>query len=71
MVNVDLATQLRVAVMPCRSGHVTVIIRQCLLLSGDVELNPGPLDQGRLLLLLYEALQDQSTTMPITVHMAL
>ena len=42
-------TQLRVAVMSCSSGHVTVIIRQRLLLSGDVELNPGPLDQGRLL----------------------
>ena len=24
-----------------------VVKRQCLLLSGDVELNPGPLDQGR------------------------
>ena len=37
-----------VAVMPScsSSGHVTVIIRQRLLLSGDVELNPGPLDQG-------------------------
>ena len=23
-----------------------VVKRQCLLLSGDVELNPGPLDQG-------------------------
>ena len=54
MVTSDLSTQLMVAVMPScsSSGHVTVIIRQCLLLSGDVELNPGPLDQGRLLLLL-------------------
>ena len=25
-----------------------VVKQQCLLLSGYVELNPGPLDQGRL-----------------------
>ena len=49
MTTSDLAiTQLRVAMMSCSSGHVTVIICQHLLLSGDVELNPGPLDQGRL-----------------------
>lgn len=49
MVTGDLSTQLMVVVMPyCNSGHVTVIIRQRLFLSGDVELNPGPLDQGRL-----------------------
>ena len=48
MVTSDLSTQLMVAVMPScsSSGHVTVIICQRLLLSGDVELNPGPLDQG-------------------------
>ena len=28
--------------------YLLVVKRQCLLLSGDVELNPGPLDQGRL-----------------------
>ena len=39
--------QLTVAVMTCGSGHVTVIIRQRLFLSGDIELNPGPLDQGK------------------------
>ena len=51
MVTNDLLSQLRVTVtMPYTSGHVTGIICQCLLLSGDVELNPGPLDQGRLLL---------------------
>ena len=55
MVTSDLSTQLMVAVMPScsSSGHVTVILRQRLLLSGDVELNPGPLDQGSLLLLLF------------------
>ena len=54
MVTSDLSTQLMVTVMPSysSSGHVTVVVSQCLLLSGDVELNPGPLDQGRLLLLL-------------------
>ena len=45
----NLAIQLRAAVMSCSSDHVTVIIRQHLLLSGDVELNPGPLDQGKFL----------------------
>ena len=29
-------------------AYLLVVKRQCLLLSGDVELNPGPLDQGRL-----------------------
>ena len=29
-------------------AYLLVIKRQRLLLSGDVELNPGPLDQGRL-----------------------
>ena len=54
MVTSNLLTQLMVAVMPsCSSSdHVTVIVRQRLLLSGDVELNPGPLDQGIILLLL-------------------
>ena len=53
MVASDLSTQLMVAVVPCSSsGHVTEIIYQRLLLSGDVELNPGPLDQGGLLFLL-------------------
>ena len=28
-------------------AYLLVVKRQCLLLSGDVELNPGPLDQGR------------------------
>ena len=28
-------------------AYLLVIKRQCLLMSGDVELNPGPLDQGR------------------------
>ena len=27
-------------------AYLLVVKRQCLLLSGDVELNPGPLDQG-------------------------
>ena len=50
MITSDLSvTRLTVAVMSCSSGHVMVIIRQRLLLSGDVELNPGPLDQGRLI----------------------
>ena len=48
MENSDLATQTKV-VMPCSLSHVMVMIRQLLLLSGDVELNPGPLDRGRLL----------------------
>ena len=51
MVDSELSIQLMVAVMPCSSsGHITVIIRQRLLRSGDVELNPGPLDQGSYLL---------------------
>ena len=29
-------------------AYLLVVKHQCLLLSGDVELNPGPLDQGRL-----------------------
>ena len=50
MITSDLSvTRLTVAVMSCSSGHVMVIIRQRLLLSGDVELNPGPLDQGKLI----------------------
>ena len=28
-------------------AYLLVVKQQCLLLSGDVELNPGPLDQGR------------------------
>ena len=31
-----------------------VVKHQCLLLSGDVELNPGPLDQGGLLKLIIK-----------------
>ena len=27
-------------------AYLLVVKRQCLQLSGDVELNPGPLDQG-------------------------
>jgi hypothetical protein len=35
-------------------AYLLVVKRQCLLMSGDVELNPGPLDQGwPLKLLLY------------------
>ena len=37
------------AVMPYKYHMIAfllVIKRQCLLLCGDVELNPGPLDQG-------------------------
>ena len=58
MVTSDLSTQLMVAVMPScsSSGHVTVIIRQRLLLSGDVELNPGPLDQGIIVTLCKQKL---------------
>ena len=53
MVTGDPSTQLMVAAMPgSSSGHVMVIIRQRLLLSGDVELNPGPLDQGSYRLLI-------------------
>ena len=29
-------------------AYLLVVKCQCLLLSGDVELNPGPLDHGRL-----------------------
>ena len=33
-----------------RSFLLGFIIAQCLLLSGDVELNPGPLDTGIVVL---------------------
>ena len=48
----DLASQTAV-VMLC-SYHVMVIIRQRLYMSGDVELNPGPLDQGSSAILVYD-----------------
>ena len=47
--NTFLATQ-TVAVMYIYHmiAYLLVVKQQCLLRSGDVELNPGPLDQGRL-----------------------
>ena len=35
-------------------AFLLVVIHQRLIMSGDVELNPGPLDQGRLLWSYYK-----------------
>ena len=45
-----LATIMLVTIICHDISFLLVIVRQHLLMSGDVELNPGPLDQGRLLL---------------------
>ena len=38
------------------TAYFLVVKRQCLLMSGDVELNPGPLDQGKPLNLIITVL---------------
>ena len=54
MMTDDLLATIMSMITICKLYHdisfLLVILCQHLLMSGDVELNPGPLDQGRLLL---------------------
>ena len=54
MVNDNMFQTASVMLLYDTIAYLLVVKHQCLLVSGDVELNPGPLDQGRpLKSLLY------------------